>query len=88
MDLRPVHSVIGTRTGAEVTGLGQIEGLHLVLVDVQVQAVPHENRVTLAGIGVSDLCSEEIQRLVFGRVRLHSYKQRTQEKTFMVYFRM
>lgn len=48
-----------TLTGAKFVS-GHIEGLHPVLVDIQVQSFAHVDGFRLAGVAVSELCSEEI----------------------------
>lgn len=60
--------VMETLTWAKLVALGQIEGLHPVLIDIQEQSIPHVQGFNLAGVGVSDLCSEEMHWLVVGGV--------------------
>ena len=57
-------------TFAKLVALGQVEGLHPVLSDIQVQSFPHVERFTLAGVGVSNFGREETYRLVVGSERV------------------
>lgn len=72
-----------TLTCAKVVALGQIEGLQPVLADVQVQPIPQEDRLHVAGVAVSSLGSKETQRLVVGRVTASAaWKREADRKTW------
>jgi hypothetical protein len=54
----------GKRTNAKLIAFGEVEGLHPVLIDVQVESLAHVDGLVPTGVGVTHLGSEQMQGIV------------------------